>query len=128
MFIIWNREAAAADGSDRIYVAMRTNATGAVSFEYGNFGPALDPTNPPLNANTPTRVGDVDEGTYDPATGVITIRIANSKIENKQAGKDLTGINVRTYFNRPDPRQRSQNNASDITTDSSYSLRGNASA
>ena len=36
-------------------------------------------------------------------------------------------MNVRTYFNRPDPGQRSQNNASDITDDTSYALRGNAS-
>ncbi len=40
---------------------------------------------------------------------------------------DLAGLNVRTYFNRPDPGQRSQNNASDITADSSYTLVGNAS-
>ncbi len=33
---------------------------------------------------------------------------------------------MRTYFNRPDPGQRSQNNASDITDDTSYTLRGNA--
>ena len=125
-YVIWNREAPAADGSDRMYVAMKSDVTGAVSFEYGNFGPPLDPTNPPPNANTPTKVGDI-EGSYDPATGVIRMTIANSKIENKQPGKDLTGLNVRTYFNRPDPGQRSQNNASDITGDSSYSLRGNAS-
>jgi hypothetical protein len=125
-FIIWNRKATAADGSDRIYVAMRSDATGAVTFEYGDFGPPLDPTNPAPNANTPTKVGDADSGTFDPAEGVITITVSNSKLENVAVGNDLAGLNVRTYFNRPDPGQRSQNNASDITDDSSYTLRGNA--
>jgi hypothetical protein len=125
-FIIWNRKAVAADGSDRAYVAMRSDLSGAVTFEYGDFGPPLDPMNPAPNANTPTKVGDADNGTFDPATGVITITISNSKIENVAAGDDLAGLNVRTYFNRPDPGQRSQNNASDITDDTSYTLRGNA--
>ena len=40
---------------------------------------------------------------------------------------DLPATNVRTYFNRPDPGQRSQNNASDITGDGTYTLVGNAS-
>jgi len=125
-FIIWNRKAVAADGSDRAYVAMRSDLSGAVTFEYGDFGPALDPMNPAPNANTPTKIGDADNGTFDPATGVITITISNSKIENVAAGNDLAGLNIRTYFNRPDPGQRSQNNASDITDDTSYTLRGNA--
>jgi hypothetical protein len=102
-FIIWNRKAVAADGSDRIYVAMRSDLSGAVTFEYGDFGPPLDPMNPAPNANTPTKVGDADSGTFDPATGVITITISNSKIENVAAGNDLAGLNIRTYFNRPDP-------------------------
>lgn len=125
-FIIWNRKAPAEDGSDRNFVAMRSDASGAVSFEYGNFGPALDPTNPPPNANTPTRVGDADSGSYNPATGEIKITIAKSKVENIAAGNDLSGLNVRTYFARPDPGQRSQNNASDITDDATYTVRGNA--
>ena len=44
-----------------------------------------------------------------------------------KAGSSLSGLNVRTYFNRLDPGQRSQNNASDITDDSGYILVGNAS-
>ena len=127
-FIIWNRTTGpAADGSDRIYVAMRSDASGNVSFEYGDFGPPLDPLNPAPNANTPTKVGNADSGTFDPEKGLITITISNSKLENVGPGKDLAGLNVRTYFNRPDPGQRSQNNASDITDDTSYALRGNAS-
>ena len=126
-FILWNRiSGAAPDGSDRIYVAMRSDLAGAVTFEYGDFGPPLDPMNPAPNANTPTRVGDADEGSYDPATGLITITISNSKLENIGAASDLAGLNIRTYFNRPDPGPRAQNNASDITDDTTYTLRGNA--
>jgi hypothetical protein len=105
---------------------MRTNAMGALSFEYGDFGVALDPTNPNQNANTPVMLGAADSGSYDMATGIIKITLSNSKAENVVAGNTLGGLNVRTYFNRPDPGQRSQNNASDITADSSYTLVGNA--
>ena len=126
-FIVWNRiSGPAADGSDRSYVAMRSDASGAVTFEHGNFGPPLDPLNPVPNANTPTKVGDADAGSFNAETGLIEIRVANSKLENIGPGNDLAGLNVRTYFNRPDPGQRSQNNASDITDDTSYALRGNA--
>jgi PKD repeat protein len=124
-FIIWNRLNPDTD-FDRRYVAMRTDATGVTSFEYGNFGVPIDPTNPNPNGNTPVRLGAADAGSYDFATGVIRIELSNSKAENIQAGQTLAGINVRTYFNRPDPGQRSQNNASDITGDSSYDLVGNA--
>src|SRR5205807_9677872 len=37
-YIIWNRKTPAADGSDRRFVGMKTDATGAESFVYGNFG------------------------------------------------------------------------------------------
>jgi hypothetical protein len=134
-FIIWNRQTPDAN-HDRLYVAMRTDAAGAPTFEYGKFGVALDPTNPNPNANTPQSAGRADEGSsYDPATGVILIKISNSKLRaidggdaKYQPGSDLSALNVRTYFNRPDPGQRSQNNASDITPDGSpYTLVGNAS-
>jgi hypothetical protein len=134
-FIIWNRQTPDAN-HDRLYVAMRTDAAGTPSFEYGKFGVALDPTNPNPNANTPQSAGAADAGSsYDPATGVILIQISNSKLRaidggdaKYQPNSDLSALNVRTYFNRPDPGQRSQNNASDITPDgSAYTLVGNAS-
>ncbi len=123
-FIIWNRQMPDAS-FDRWYVAMRTDATGVPSFEYGKFGVALDPMNPNQNANTPVMLGAADSGSYDMATGIIKITLSDSNAENVMAGNTLGGINVRTYFNRPDPGQRSQNNASDITADSSYTLVGN---
>lgn len=126
-YIIWNRKTIAADKSDRMYVAMKTDAAGAISYEYGNFGPALplDGSAPPANANTPTRLGAADAGTYDPVKGVITITLSTSKAENIQPGQSVTGINSRTFFARPPGGPRSQNISSDVTTDGSYQLRGN---
>jgi hypothetical protein len=81
------------------------------------------------------RIGDADAtSSYDPATGIIKIVISSSKLRAfdggdtaYQAGDDLPATNVRTYFNRPEPGPRSQNNASDITPDGTYSIQGNAS-
>ncbi len=138
--IIWNRQGVPGGGNDadfdRMYVAMRTDAGGTPSFEYGKFGDPLPlgGTVPTGNENVPVKFGDTDAGSgYDPLTGVIRIVVSNSKFREidggaatYKAGTDLAATNVRTYFNRPDPGQRSQNNASDITTDATYSLAGNA--
>jgi PKD domain-containing protein/flagellar hook capping protein FlgD len=130
-YIVWNRHTIAADGSDRRFVAMKTDASGAQSFVYGNFGPPLplDGSLPAPNANTPTPLGNADFGSYDPASGEITIKLATSKSDDTPMGpgSDLGAINVRTYLARPDAGQKSQNNASDITGDGSYTLVGNGS-
>ncbi len=134
-YIIWNRTTIAADGSDRAYVAMLTDATGTPRFEYGNFGPPLPLTSPPPppNANTPTPLGLADSGTYTVATGVITITLSTSLAENRVAGQSLAGLNIRTFAGRysgnpTSPRgQKSQNNASDITGNGNYTLVGNLS-
>ncbi len=140
-YIIWGRQGTQPSDPidtsfDRLYIAMRTDAAGVPSFEYGKFGIPINTMPPPLpdpNANTPVRYGAADSGTYDPLTGKIQIVISNSKLRaidggatKYVAGTDLAATNVRTYFNRPDPGQRSQNNASDITSDGTYTLRGNA--
>src|SRR5438445_3568429 len=108
---------------------MKTDAMGAVTFDYGNFGPPLPIGGvPPPNANTPTSLGSADSGTYNVATGVVTITLASSKADDspgKVAGDSLTGLNVRTYLARPDAGQKSQNNANDITGDGIYTLFGN---
>lgn len=127
-FIVWNRQMPDAN-HDRWYVAMRTDAMGVPSFEYGKFGVPLDPMNPNQNANTPMMLGAADSGSYDIETGVIKITLSNSSAENIHGPpmpSSLSGLNVRTYFNRPDPGPRAQNNASDITGDGSYTLVGNA--
>jgi len=128
-YILWNRHTVAADGSDRRFVAMKTDAQGATSFVYGDFGPPLplDGSLPAPNANTPTPLGNAEGGSYDPVTGVITIRLATSKADDTPLGpgSSLDGVNARTYLAKPDAGQKSQNIANDITGDGSYTLVGN---
>jgi hypothetical protein len=140
--IIWNRQgndpSDAEDSQfDRMYAAMVTDSAGTPSFEYGKFGVPIDTSGngvPSTRSNTPKKIGNADSGSYDPLTGVIRITIGKQKYRaidggsgKYQAGNDLAGTNVRTYFNRVDyPSQRSQNNASDITADATYTLVGSA--
>ena len=137
-YIVWTRQGR--DPSDpndshfdRMWVGMKSDVTGALSFQYGKFGVPLDATNPDPNANTPVTYGNADSGTYDVASGVVRITISNSKLRSidGRAGKyvantSLGAINVRTYLARPDAGQKSQNNASDITGNGAYTLVGNA--
>jgi hypothetical protein len=124
-YIVWQRQNPDSD-FDRFYVAMVTDSSGNPSFEYGKFGVPLDPLNPNPNANTPVKLGDADSGSYNVETGVITINVSNSKLENVHAGQGLAQLNVRTYYVRPTVGPRSQNIASDITGDSNYTIVGNA--
>jgi len=138
-YIVWNRQGT--DPSDpndanydRIFVAMKSDTSGALTFEYGKFGVALDETNPNPQANTPTTFGNADSGTYDVASGLVVITISNSKLQaidggasKYVAGTALGGINVRTFLARPDGGPRSQNIANDITGNGAYTLVGNAS-
>lgn len=130
-YIIWNRKTVAADGSDRRFVCMKTDASGVESFVYGDFGPPLplDGSVPPPNANTPTPLGNADFGSFDLASGVMTIKLADADLDGAPlgAGDHLPVLNVRTYLARPDAGQKSQNNASDITVDGDYTLVGNGS-
>jgi PKD repeat protein len=137
-YIIWARQGK--DPSDpndshfdRMWVGMKSDANGALSFQYGKFGVPLDATNPDPLANTPVSFGNADSGSYNIASGVVTITISNSKLRaidgraNKYtANTSLGAINVRTFLARPDAGQKSQNNASDITGNGAYTLFGNA--
>jgi PKD repeat protein len=137
-YIVWARQGS--DPSDpndnhfdRMWVGMKSDATGALSFQYGKFGVPLDATNPDPYANTPVSFGNADSGSYDIASGVVTITISNSKFRSIDGGSttyiantSLGAINVRTYLARPDAGQKSQNNASDITGNGAYTLVGNA--
>ena len=147
--IIWNRQdqnASDIGTFDRLYTAMVSDAAGSLQFEYGKFGIPINTSPPPLpspEANSPTKFGSADSGSYDPLTGIIRITISKSKLQaidggasKYVAGTDLAATNVRTYFNRPDyssdpnaavRSQRSQNNASDITAEGTYTIVGNAS-
>ncbi len=126
-YIVWQRPLPDTN-FDRWYVGMKTDAAGNLSFEYGKFGAPTpippDPNNP--NTNTPVKIGDVDSGTYNVATGVVTIILSNSKAENVGAGGSLSKVNVRTYFARPDSGPKTQSTADDITGDGNYTLVGNA--
>ena len=129
-YIIWNRLHPDAD-FDRFYVAMRSDAAGTLSFEYGKFGVPLDTSGgiPNPNSNTPVKLGDVDKGTFDPVTGVIQITLATSKAENIQPGQSLAALNGRNFVGRPDQNPRAARNqalAQDITGDGNYTLAGNA--
>jgi len=129
-YIVWNRKSPAADGSDRRFVAMKTDVSGTPSFVYGDFGPPLplDGSVPPPNANTPTPLGNADAGSFDLASGTLTIRLSDALADGSPLGPgdDLAGLNARTYLARPDAGQKSQNNASDITGNGNYLLVGNA--
>jgi len=127
-YIIWQRIHPDAD-FDRFYVAMRSDATGAISFEYGKFGVPLDTSGgiPNPNSNTPQKLGNVDSGTYDPETGVCVIKLSTSKAENIAPGQSLNGLNVRNFVGLPPAGPRNQAAASDMTGDGSYRLVGNGS-
>lgn len=121
-YIIWNRLALAGNGDDRNYVVMKTNAAAAPSFKYGTVSPP--------SVNLPTDLGDADSGSYDPATGKITIVISNSKIENLGAGQTIGGLAAR-IFNRGDACPASQclpvtqSASQDFSPEGSYTLVGN---
>src|SRR5206468_8048879 len=118
---------------DRMWVGMKTDVNGVLSFQYGKFGVPLDATNPDPFANTPVSFGNADSGTYDVASGVVTITISNSKLRAIDGGATkyvantaLSALNVRTFLARPDGGPRSQNIANDITGNGTYTLFGNA--
>jgi hypothetical protein len=125
-YILWNRQAADAD-FDRLWVGMKSDAGGVVRFEYGKFGVPLPiPSVPNPNANTAVKLGDADAGTYNPGSGVITITVSLSKLENLQIGNTLSAINARTFLNQVDSGPKSQRTAADITGEGSYLVAGTA--
>src|SRR5207249_1503046 len=126
-----------APASDNFYRVTGVNAQGegpyCESFNPGT-GVAATPCVLPgirvindTNANVPVTIGNADNGSYDVATGVVTIGLSNSKAENIQAGQSLSNLNVRTFFAKPDGGPRAQAIASDITANATYVLVGNAS-
>ncbi len=118
-YIIWNRPVPDST-ADRNYVAMKTDAAGQPSFEYGRVSPP--------NVNMATRLGAADSGSYDPATGTIVIAISNDKADNVGAGSDLPDLHARTFLLRPgaDSQIVTQTTSSDYSPPGLYTLRGNA--
>src|SRR5438034_11000764 len=64
---------------DRMWIGMKSDLTGALSFQYGKFGVPLDETNPDPNANTPVTYGYAYIRTYVVASGARKINVSNSK-------------------------------------------------
>jgi hypothetical protein len=118
-YIVWNRPAGNTN-PDRNYVAMKTDATGAISYEYGRVASAS--ANPPT---IPTRVGAADFGSFDPTSGKIYIEIAASKVDNVAAGALLNALSPRTFYARPDGGPVTQSTCSDYSDPGSYTLVGN---
>ncbi|MBA3242445.1 MAG: PKD domain-containing protein, partial [Acidobacteria bacterium] len=117
-YILWSRPTPDAT-FDRNYVAMKTDAAGAISYEYGKIAPP--------SVNLPTAGGAADKGTFDPATGTITIEITNDKADGVGAGQGLNAIEARTFFARANGQPVSEAQATDDTSPGSYELVGNAS-
>jgi hypothetical protein len=118
-YVLWNRPAADAT-FDRNYVAMKTDAAGIASFEYGKIAPP-SATVP----NIPTRLGAADAGTYDPATGTITITISADRIDGVAPGSVLSGLQVRTFLARADGGPVTQLQSTDFGPIETYHVVGN---
>jgi hypothetical protein len=105
-------------GTDRYYLGMNSNAGGAsaVTFEYGVVT---------ANGNVPIMQGTPDAGSVDPATGIIQIAIANSKIGNPGPGATLTLISGRNFSGSGNGTV-GKASAIDSTADGNYTLVGNA--
>jgi hypothetical protein len=125
-YIIWNRLYPDAN-FDRWWVGMKTDGAGALRYEYGRFGVGLDPLGPNPNANTAVKIGDADAGSYDPATGTITITLATSKAERIRPGQPFYSLTARTFIGQPDNVMKSTRTAADTTGEALYVLVGNAS-
>lgn len=88
----------------RKYVAMKTDAAGAPSYEYGHVGPALNALSPDPDANKPFPEGAADSGSIA-ADGTITITISNGKVADTsfkgagepKRGSTLANISPRTF-------------------------------
>jgi PKD repeat protein len=117
----------------RKYVAMKTDATGTPSYEYGHIGPPLSPTSPDPDANKPFSEGAADSGSIS-ADGTITITISNSDIADNtfkgvgapKRGSTLTNISPRTFSGTGNINVTGST-ATDITASTpSYTLVGNS--
>lgn len=118
-YIMWNRPSPDAN-YDRDYVAAKTDATGAVSYEYGKISPP--------SVNAPTRMGAADAGSFTPGSvsSSFVITVSDSNLDNIQAGYDLSQIQSRTFFARVDGGPVTQSASSDYSPLGNYTLVGNA--
>ncbi len=92
--IIWNSPTAP-DG--QFYVGMTSDASGAITYEYGTV--ATQVVGLVLGVPTSTPLGAPDSGSFTPA-GLISIAVSKDKIGNPRTGDLLGAISTRVY---PDP-------------------------
>jgi hypothetical protein len=118
--VIWNFPTTA---GGQYYADMRTDAGGAVTFEYGE---VLVTSAVITSVGEPSRLGDADpESSYDP-DGTIRIVLSTSKIGNAVAGDLIGGLVARTYIGAGEAAttfRGATDTAEDATT---YMLVGNA--
>lgn len=125
-YIIWNR-LTPDDNHDRNYVAARSDALGALTFEHGRVSYPLVYASPaPNQGNIPTKFGAA-QGSYDAVKGIITITITNDKVDNVGANQQLLSMEARSFLGRNDALPINQNTSSDFATAASYTLVGNES-
>ncbi len=118
-YIIWTPSSGL-----RKYVAAKSDATGALSYEYGEVGSTSvgDP-----NLNKPMPLGAADAGSVDVAKGTISITIANSKVGGPSAGTTLLDISPRSFAGGGNLNVISTSAADLTTITPAYTLVGNSS-
>ncbi|HEV7377640.1 MAG TPA: Calx-beta domain-containing protein [Pyrinomonadaceae bacterium] len=86
------------------YVGMNSDA-GAATFEYGTVA-TVEAV--PTNAGVPNKLGQADSGSFDPATGIITITISASKVGGPKAGDIIGTLIARTFSGNGNETVKSQ--------------------
>jgi hypothetical protein len=134
--IIWNYPISPSGSSlvpftGSYYVGMNSDA-GAATFEYGTVS-TVEAV--PTNTSTPSKLGAADSGSFDPATGVITITVSASKVGAPNVGDIIGTLVARTFSGNGNETVKSQS-AVDATalagpvdpyTGASYMVVGNLS-
>jgi hypothetical protein len=116
-YLIWNRPAPDAT-ADRNYVVMRATGADTAVFKYGRVSPP--------SVNQSGDLGDADGGSFDPASGTITIELSTAKADGVGPGQDLAGLHVRTFAANLSGQPVTQAAAQDFTDPANYTLVGNA--
>ncbi|MFN2455015.1 MAG: PKD domain-containing protein [Pyrinomonadaceae bacterium] len=109
----------------RKYVAAKSDATGALSYEYGHIGAPLSTTSPSPDANRPFPEGVADAGSVNQAQGTFTITIANSKVGSPTAGQTLGNISPRSFAGNGNVNVTGSTAADITSVTPSYVLVGN---
>lgn len=126
-YVLWNRPVADTD-FDRNYVAMKTDAAGTPTFEFGKVAPptplGTGIVDDPGGANMPARFGSAS-GSYDPLTGRITITVSTADVDGVAAGSILGGLQARSFLARPDGGPLTQLSSTDFGPITLYRLVGN---